>query len=90
LQEQYTSPTLTIKQLDRLVEEFISGIESDTLDNLGYDPKTPALLYGLSKAALNALSQIEARQWSPTKHLLVLSIHPGHCATDMTRNAATG
>jgi carbonyl reductase 1 len=89
LQEQYTSPTLKIEQLDHLIEELISGIESDTLDNLGYHVKTHPLLYGLSKAALNALSQIEARQWSPTKHLLVLSVSPGFCATDMTQNAAT-
>ena len=89
LQEQYTSPTLTFDQLDRLIEEFISGIESNTLDDLGYHLQTHPILYGLSKVALNALSQIEARQWSPMQHLLVLSISPGFCATDMTQNAAT-
>ena len=88
LQEQYTAASLTIEQLDRLVEEFIAGVESNTLEDLGYHITLQPLLYGVSKAALNALTQIEARQWSSVKHLLVLSVSPGFCATDMTEHAA--
>jgi NAD(P)-dependent dehydrogenase (short-subunit alcohol dehydrogenase family) len=88
LQEKYTSTTLTIEELDYLVESFISAIETNTLEDLGYHGKSPNLIYGISKAALNALSQVEARKWSTTKNLLVVSVSPGFCATDMTQNAS--
>jgi NAD(P)-dependent dehydrogenase (short-subunit alcohol dehydrogenase family) len=88
LQEKYTSPTLTTKELDQLVEDFISAIETNTLDDLGYHIKTYPPIYGVSKAALNTLTQIEAREWSAAKNLFVLSVSPGFCATDMTENAS--
>jgi carbonyl reductase 1 len=89
LQEKYTSPTLTIEELDQLVENFISAIETNTLDDLGYHIKTSIhSIYGICKVALNALTQIEARQWSDAKNLLVLSVSPGFCATDMTQNSS--
>lgn len=86
IQDKYTSTTLTGDQLDQLVEHFISSIETNTLHNLGYNPQSIDLVYGVSKAALNALTQIEARQWSNTNHLLVVSVTPGLCATDMSRH----
>ena len=86
LQEKYTSSTLTKDQLDQLVEDFISAIETQTIEELGYNPKSEYLIYGVSKAALNTLTQIEARQWSNTKNLLIVSVTPGLCATDMTRD----
>lgn len=84
LQEKYTSPTLTIEELDKLVEDFTAAIETNILDDLGYHNTTSTTIYGVSKAALNALSQIEAREWSTAKNLLVLSVSPGFCATNMT------
>ena len=89
LQQKYTSPTLTIEELDQLVEDFISAIGTNTLESLGYCIKSFPAMYGISKAALNALSQVEARQWSETKNVLVVSVSPGFCATDMTENAST-
>ena len=86
LQEKYTLPTLTVDQLDQLVEDFISAIETNTFEHLGYHPQSTDLVYGVSKAALNALTQIEAREWSSTKNLLVVSVTPGLCATDMSRH----
>ena len=86
LQQKYTSPTLTEDQLEQLIEDFISAIDTNTLEHLGYDPQSTDLVYGVSKAALNALTQIEARQWSNTKNLLVVSVTPGLCATDMARH----
>ncbi|CAF1188484.1 unnamed protein product [Rotaria sp. Silwood1] len=88
LQNKYTSPTLTIKELDQLVEDFIAAIETNTLEDLGYYNKTYSPIYGISKAALNALTQIEAREWSISKNLLVVSVSPGFCATDMTQYAS--
>ena len=89
LREKYTSPKLTIEELDHLVEDFISAIETSTLEELGYRIKSYPPLYSISKVALNALSQIEAREWSTAKNLLVVSVSPGFCATDMTEHAST-
>jgi carbonyl reductase 1 len=86
LQEKYTSSTLTVKQLDQLVEDFISAIETNSIESLGYNPKSVFLAYGVTKAALNALTQIEAREWSSIKNLFVVSVTPGLCATDMGRH----
>jgi NAD(P)-dependent dehydrogenase (short-subunit alcohol dehydrogenase family) len=41
----------------------------------------------VSKAALITLTRIEARQWSGAKNVLVLSVCPGYCATDLTKYA---
>ncbi|CAM4858340.1 unnamed protein product [Rotaria socialis] len=87
LQERYASSTLTKYQLDQLVEEFISAIETNTLEHLGYNAEPSFLMYGVSKAALNALTQVEAYEWSNNKNLLVVSVTPGFCATDMTEHA---
>ena len=87
LQEKYTSPTLTIDELEQMVKDFLSAVETNSLDDIGYHIKTFNPLYGISKAALNALTQIEARQWSTEKNLLILSVSPGYCATDMTQNS---
>jgi len=83
-----TSPTLIVEELDQLVENYISAIETNTLDDLGYHIKTSAQVYGVSKAVLNALTQIEAREWSAAKNLLVISVSPGFCATDMTQHSS--
>ena len=87
LQEKYMSTTLTTEQLDALVGEFVSSVESNTTDQLGYDVKSPYLIYGLSKAALIALTKIEARQWSGADNVLILSVTPGLCATDLSNHA---
>ncbi|CAF3808034.1 unnamed protein product, partial [Rotaria socialis] len=87
LQERYTSSTLTKYQIDQLVEEFISAIETNSLENIGYNAEPSFLMYGVSKAALNALTQVEAYEWSNNKNLLVVSVTPGFYATDMTGHA---
>lgn len=89
LQEKYTSPTLTIDQLDHLVDDFISAIETKSLESLGYNSQPKFFVYGISKAALNALTQVEAREWSSIKNLLVVGVSPGFCATDMTGYSAS-
>lgn len=83
LQKKYQSPTLTEEQIDALLNEFISAIQTNTEGKLGYNEKSLALVYGVSKTALIALTQVEARQWSGAKNVLVLSVCPGYCATDM-------
>ena len=40
----------------------------------------------MSKAALIALTHIEARQWSGAKNVLVLAVCPGYCSTDLNHH----
>ena len=86
LQNKYKSSTLTVEKLNALVEEFILSIDSKKFGNLGYNDKSPFLIYGLSKTSLIALTQIEARQWSGAKNVLVVSVCPGYCATDINNH----
>ncbi len=86
LQKEYSSPTLTIEQLDHLVQRFLSSIEQGTLNNSGYNAQSLYIVYGMSKAAVIALTQILARQWSEKKNLLVLSVCPGYCSTDINHH----
>jgi len=87
LQKKYLSSTLTEEELDKLVEDFISAIDSKNLEKLGYSQTAFGLIYGVSKAALTALTGIEARQWSGAKNVLVLSVCPGFCSTDLNNHA---
>jgi len=86
LQNKYKSSSLTEEQLDALVEEFVSAIESKHLEQLGYTIKFPGAVYGISKTALIALTRIEARQWSGAKNVLVVSVCPGYCSTDLNNH----
>jgi NAD(P)-dependent dehydrogenase (short-subunit alcohol dehydrogenase family) len=86
LQNKYQSSTLTEEQLDAIVQDFISAIESNNLNKLGYNDKSIYLVYGVSKTALLALTRIEARQWSGAKNVLVLSVCPGYCSTDLNNH----
>ena len=86
LQEKYKSPSLTTEQLDALVEEFVASIQAKKIEQSGYNVKSPVLAYGVSKAALIAQTKIEARQWSGAKNVLVLSVCPGYCSTDINHH----
>ncbi|CAF1256009.1 unnamed protein product [Rotaria magnacalcarata] len=90
LQDKYSSSTLNLEQLDCIVEDFISAVGTNTVGELGYNPKTLYLIYSVTKAAVICLTRIEAREWFDTKNILVFSVCPGLCATDMTNNAPDG
>lgn len=85
LQAKYLSPTLTREQLEQLIEEFISAIESGALEESGYNPRTPYLIYSATKAAVIALTRIEAREQTH-----VYAVCPGFCHTDLNRGAPGG
>jgi NAD(P)-dependent dehydrogenase (short-subunit alcohol dehydrogenase family) len=44
------------------------------------------LSYGVSKAALIALTRVEARQHSGAKKVFIYSVGPGYCATDINNH----
>ncbi|CAF1669443.1 unnamed protein product [Adineta ricciae] len=85
LQNKYTSSSLTEEQLDALVKDFFSAVETNRLEEIGYRSKLPFQAYGVSKAALIALTRIEARSWSGAKGVLVVAVCPGYCDTDMNK-----
>lgn len=87
LQDKYTSPTLTPGQLDQLVEDFVSALESNNLQIAGYPPDLHYLAYGISKAALIALTRIEAQHYSADREISFYSVCPGFCSTDINRHA---
>lgn len=86
LQEKYQAADLTKEKLDKLVEEFISSVETKQSEQLGYNTKFPYLVYGVSKTALTALTKIEAKQWAKAKNVLVLAVCPGYCSTDLNNH----
>ena len=86
LQEKYTSSTLTIEELRQLGEDFISAIQSNTPEDLGYHLERYKTPYGIPKAILNTLTQIEACDGSSERNLLIVSVTLGLCLTDMNRH----
>jgi NAD(P)-dependent dehydrogenase (short-subunit alcohol dehydrogenase family) len=57
------------------------------LKALGYETKLPTTFYSFSKIAVNALTRIQARQWSGKKNITTYAVYPGFCDTDMTKHA---
>jgi carbonyl reductase 1 len=90
LREKYSSSTLTSEQLDRLVEDYLSAFESNNTEQIGYPTDLPFPVYSVSKAALIALTRIEARQYSNEKNIFVYSVCPGFCSTDLNNHAEGG
>lgn len=87
LQEKFIDPNLTKTKLNQLVEDFISNVENDNFRRLGYQSKSSYLLYSVTKAAVLALTQIEARDYGTNLQRLVLAVCPGFCDTELNRNA---
>ena len=90
LQEQYMASDLTKAKLDQLVQAFIAHVENGRFESLGYNPKSPYLLYSATKAAVLALTRIEARQYAADRNILVVAVCPGFCRTDLNKNAPGG
>ncbi|CAF1437728.1 unnamed protein product [Adineta steineri] len=88
LQQKYTSPTLTTQELDNIVEDFLSAFESHNLERIGYSSEIPFPAYTISKAALIALTRIQAREYCNNKNISIYAVCPGFCATDLNNHAA--
>lgn len=77
LKQVFTSPSLTVSELDHFMNEFITAVESGTHDARGW----PNTCYGMSKLGVIALTRVLAREESK---MLVNACCPGYCDTDMT------
>jgi carbonyl reductase 1 len=88
LQDKHSSPSLTAEQLDQLVEDFVSALESNNFEKAGYPTDINRLAYPVSKAAVIALTRIEAHQNFDGKKVFIYSTCPGYCSTDLNDHAS--
>lgn len=82
LREKFQKPTLTIGELNSMMNSFIEDVEKKQHSNYGW----PNSCYGISKLGLIALTNILARE---NPNLLINSCCPGYCATDMSSHKGT-
>jgi carbonyl reductase 1 len=78
LQNRFSSQSLTIPELNQLVDQFESDVKDDTYASKGWGRSN----YGLSKLAVIAATRIWARENAGV--VTVNSCCPGYCKTDMT------
>ena len=55
--QQFLDPQLTLARLDALMEEFVADVASGRYQQRGW----PRTAYGVSKAAVTALTRLQAR-----------------------------
>ena len=77
LQARFSAASLTLRELDGLVDQFEADVQAGTHQARGWGRSN----YGLSKLALIAATQVLGRECLDIK---VNSCCPGYCDTDMT------
>ena len=77
LQAKFSSPTLTLPELNELVHDFEDSVQNGTHTQKGYSNSN----YGMSKLALIAATKIMARE---NPDMAINCCCPGYCKTDMT------
>jgi carbonyl reductase 1 len=82
LVDAFTSDTLTVSALSKLMEQFVSDVESGTHTNKGW----PNTCYGMSKLGIIALTRILAKDHP---EMMINSVDPGYCRTDQNDNQGT-
>jgi carbonyl reductase 1 len=80
LRARFLDPTLTVQELNVLVESFVGDVVAGVHGDKGW----PSSAYRVSKIALNALTRILARDLAPDpRHILVNAVCPGWVRTKM-------
>ncbi len=81
VKQRFLADSLTIQQLDELLEEFFQSVQSGTHKSSGW----PESGYGVSKAALSMWTRILARQFNQQdKQLSINACCPGFVKTEMS------
>ncbi len=83
LRERFADPKLTRDQLVALVNEFVAGVAEGNHEAHGW----PSSAYRVSKAALNALARVLARDLAP-RDIRVNAVCPGWVRTRMGGRSA--
>jgi carbonyl reductase 1 len=97
LVQKFTSPQLSMPELEFLVRDFVAAVERGTHVQDGW----PNTAYGLSKLALIAMTRVLAREHNQQQQhdadandnensdndskLVCYSVDPGYCATDQNQ-----
>lgn len=84
LRDKFTSPTLTMAELNQLVDKFESDVQNGTHRQEGWGNSN----YGMSKLAMIAATKIWAREEAPSS-IVVNCCCPGYCQTDLTSQRGT-
>jgi NAD(P)-dependent dehydrogenase (short-subunit alcohol dehydrogenase family) len=84
IRQEFESPYLTIDRLAGLAESFVAAVADGTYREAGW----PGSAYRVSKAALNALARILARDLAP-RRIKVNAACPGWVRTRMGGQSAT-
>ena len=82
LQRRFLAPDLEIADVEALCDDFIADVAADRHVERGW----PGSAYRVSKAALNALTRVFARQYPALK---INAVCPGWVRTDMGGQGAT-
>jgi len=83
LRLRFDSPSLTKSELIGLMQEFVHSVGDGTYSKKGW----PSSAYSVSKAGLNMLTRILAKELS-ARGIIVNSVHPGWVRTDMGGHSA--
>ncbi|GJQ79311.1 hypothetical protein Trydic_g16178 [Trypoxylus dichotomus] len=88
LRRKFSDPCLTIPELNKLMDEFITAANQDSY--------TPTIwgnsAYVVSKVGVSALTRIQQKMLDderPSRNIYVNSVHPGYVDTDMTGHKGT-
>ncbi|KAI8917687.1 carbonyl reductase [NADPH] 1-like protein [Powellomyces hirtus] len=85
LQAKFSSPSLTLEELDMLMQSFVQAVEDGTYADKGW----PKQAYGTSKVGCTALSLVLSRLPEvQKKNIFVAACCPGWCKTDMAGDKA--
>jgi carbonyl reductase 1 len=77
LQQKFQQSTLTISELNLMMNKFVEDVENKEHEKYGW----PNSCYGISKLAVIALTKILAKE---NPDLFVNACCPGYCSTDMS------
>lgn len=75
----FTSESLTVPELSKLMRQFTSDVEDGTHAARGW----PNTCYGVSKLGIIALTRVLARE---RPGIMIYSVDPGYCRTDQNDN----
>jgi carbonyl reductase 1 len=81
--KQFASPKLQVDELNSLMREFVTDVESGDPTKILTWPKTT---YGMSKLGMVTLTNVLARQ---EPKIMINVCCPGFCATDMSSHKGT-
>lgn len=85
LQAKFKDPTLTIENLNKLMEQYTKDAEDNTYIANGWGDSA----YVVSKVGLSALTILQQKIFDseqPNRNISANSVHPGYVDTDMTNH----